>query len=72
MSYQTLPTDEQVAFTDDLWGVNEFVGACEVTYVSPAEWLRATVGMHMDVKHVQGELRVPLRAAPEENWELCA
>lgn len=71
MSYQTLPTDEQVAYTDDLWGIREPLRGLEVKEATVSDWLRATVGMHMDVKHVQGELRVPLRAAPEENWSLA-
>ena len=70
MAYQELPTDEQVKFTDDLWGVDDFLAGCEVKETSIAEWLRATVGLHMDVKHVRGEKVVALRAAPEE-WSLA-
>lgn len=71
MSYQEIPSDDDVKFADDMWGVREFVDACEVKEVPITEWLKATVGMHMDVKHVRGEKVVALRAAPEE-WELCA
>lgn len=67
MSYQELPTYDQMADADDMWGVE----GIEVKEATPADWLRATVGMHMEVKHVRGEKVVALRAAPEE-WELCA
>jgi hypothetical protein len=70
MSYQDILTDDQVKFTDDLWGVDDFLSACEVKEVPVTEWLKATVGMHMDVKHVRGEKVVALRAAPEE-WSLA-
>lgn len=71
MSYQDLPTDDQVKFADDMWGVREFIEACDVKEVPITEWLRATVGLHMDVTHVRGEKVVALRAAPEA-WELVA
>lgn len=70
MSYQELPTDEQVAYTDDLWGVDDFLAACEVKEASPADWLRATVGLHMDVKHVRGELVKQPSGASTEGWAL--
>jgi hypothetical protein len=70
MSYQDILTDDQVKFTDDLWGVDDFLSACEVKEVPVTEWLKATVGMHMDVKHVRGEKVVALRAAPEE-WSMA-
>lgn len=71
MSYQDLPTDEQIAFTDDLWGVGDFMAGLEVKEASIADWLRATVGAHMDVRHVMGEKVVALRAAPEAYLELA-
>lgn len=71
MSYQDLPTDEHFKDADNLWGVCESIPGLEVKEATVADWLRATVGMHMDVKHVRGEKVVALRAAPEE-WELCA
>lgn len=63
MSYQELPTDEQIAFTDDLWGVE----GIEVKEATPADWLRATVGMHM---HVMGELVKQPSGASTEGWAL--
>lgn len=69
MSYQE-PTDEQFKDADALWGIGESIPGLEVKEASVADWLRATVGMHMEVKHVRGEKVVSLRAAPEE-WSLA-
>lgn len=70
MAYQEL-TDEQVAFTDDLWGIREPLRGLEVKEATVSDWLRATVGAHMPVPHVMGELVATLKAAPEENWSLA-
>ena len=70
MSYEL--TNEQIDFTDDLWGIREPLRGLEVKEATVSDWLRATVGAHMDVNHVFGEKRVPLRAAPEDHWGLCA
>lgn len=49
--------------------VADFLSGVEVKYVSAAEWLRATVGLLMDVPHVSG-VRKPLVAMPPVEWEL--
>jgi hypothetical protein len=49
----------------------DFLRNVEVKFISISEFLRLTVGAHMEVKHVQGEKVVPLRAAPEESWSLA-
>ena len=71
MSYQELPTNDEMHACDDLWGVGEFLSGLEVKEASIADWLRATVGAHMDVRHVMGEKVVSLRAAPEACWSIA-
>jgi len=76
MIYLELPTDEQVADSDDLWDsrgfeVAGFLAACEVKEVPIAEWLKATVGMHMQVPHVMREKVVTLKALPPQEWSIA-
>ena len=71
MIYQDV-TDEQVKFTDDLWGVDDFLSACEVKEVPITEWLKATVGVHMQVPHVMREKVVTLKALPPQEWSIAA
>lgn len=75
IAFDDLPTNEHVAATDDLWGVNDFdvkrfLAACDVKEGTPADWLRATVGAHMDIPHVSGAKVVQLAAMPPEEWAL--
>lgn len=72
MAYQEIPSDDDVKFADDMWGVREFVDACEVKEVPITEWLKATVGMHMDVPHVMREKVVTLKALPPQEWSIAA
>lgn len=70
MSYHEVPTDDEVKFTDDLWGVDDFLSACEVKEVPITEWLKATVGAHMPVPHVMSEKVVQLKAMPPSSWSI--
>ena len=56
MSCQDLPTDEQVKFTDDLWGVDGF----EMTEL-----------FSNDVPHVMGERVLKPTGMPPAEWELA-
>jgi len=55
MSYDALPTDEQVAYTDDLWGVDGF----DVKEL-----------FCNDVPHVKGEKVVKPSGASTDGWGL--
>lgn len=55
MSYQELPTDEQVKFTDDLWGVDGF----DVSEL-----------FCNDVPHVRGERVIKPTGLPPAEWTL--
>lgn len=71
MSYQELPTDEEVAACDDLWGVKEdFLAKVEVKYITEADWFRATTGYLMPVPHVRGTMRREVVEAPAE-WSIA-
>ena len=56
MSYQDLPTAEQVAASDDLWGVDGF----EMTDLFSNE-----------VPHVKGERVLQPTGMPPESWSLA-
>jgi hypothetical protein len=56
MSFKDLPTDEQVAYTDDLWGVDGF----EMSEL-----------FSNDVPHVKGERVVKPTGLPPSDWSLA-
>lgn len=55
MSYQELPTDEQVAFTDDLWN---------------AQGLEMSELFRNDVPHVMGERVIKPTGMPPSEWSI--
>jgi hypothetical protein len=55
MSYQELPTDEQVEFADDMWNAKG-IEVSEFFFDPPP--------------HVMGEKRVTLKGLPPESWSL--
>ncbi|NDZ12072.1 hypothetical protein C7T35_15300 [Variovorax sp. WS11] len=42
----------------------------EVTDATAADWVRASVGLHMGAPRLHREKVVPLKAAPPESWRL--
>lgn len=56
MAYQDLPTDEQIAATDDLWGVDGF---------------KFDEMFFNDVPHVKGEKVVKPTGLPPSEWGLA-
>ncbi len=55
MSYQDIPTDDQVAFTDDLWN---------------AQGLEVSELFSNDVPHVKGERVIKPSGMPPSDWSL--